>query len=414
VADAPTRRVFVGGRVFDGTGSPAASADIAVENGRIVGVGLGLDGDEVLDVSGKTLLPGLFDCHTHLIISNVDLWKHVQAPFSYRFFEAVRNLEATLRAGITTVRDAGGADLGLKRAVEDGLVAGPRMQISLTMLSQTGGHSDGWMPSGFRARLFLEYPGCPSPIVDGAEEMRRKVRELVRAGADVIKVATSGGVLSPHGRPRDAHFAMDELDALVTEARAAGLAVMAHAQSAGGVRNAVRAGIRSIEHGVYLDDEAIALMLENGTWLVPTLMAPHGVLDAAAAGSGISDASLAKAREVVEAHHESFSRAVRAGVKVAMGTDSGVTPHGENLRELQLLVEAGMRPEEALVAATSAAAELMGLENELGTLAPGKRADIVIVEGDPFDFATLADRVLTVHKDGNKVVDRDSLPFPAA
>jgi imidazolonepropionase-like amidohydrolase len=408
VADAPRRRLFAGGQVFDGTGAPPAPAEVVVENGRIVDVGAGLDGDEVVDASGKTLLPGLFDCHTHLMLSHVDLWRHVQAPFSYRFFQAVRNLEATLQAGITTVRDAGGADLGLKHAVEDGLVPGPRVQISLTMLSQTGGHSDGWMPSGLRARLFHEYPGCPSPIVDGPQEMRRKVRQLVREGAEVIKVATSGGVLSPRGRPRDAHFAMDELDALVTEARAAGLAVMAHAQSADGIKNAVRAGIRSIEHGVYLDDEAIMLMLERGTWLVPTLVAAQGVLDAAAAGTSISDASLAKAREVVAVHHDSFRRAVSAGIKVAMGTDSGVTPHGENLRELPLMVEGGMHPEEVLTATTSSAAELMGLDGELGTLAPGKRADLVVVDGDPFDFSSLARRLTAVYKDGAWVAGSES------
>ena len=402
------RRLFAGGTVFDGTGAPPAPADVVVENGRIVDVGVGLDGDELVEATGKTLLPGLFDCHTHLMLSHVDLWRLVQDPFSYRFFQAVRNLEATLKAGITTVRDAGGADLGVKRAVEDGLVPGPRVQISLIMLSQTGGHSDGWMPSGVRARLFHEYPGCPNPIVDGPEEMRRKVRELVRDGAEVIKVATSGGVLSPRGRPRDAHFAMDELEALVGEARAAGLAVMAHAQSAEGIKNAVRAGARSIEHGVYLDDEAIGLMVERGTWLVPTLVAAQGVLDAAAAGNTISDASLAKAREVVEVHHDSFRRAVRAGVRIAMGTDSGVTPHGENLRELPLMVAGGMRPEEALTAATSSAAELMGMESELGTLAPGRRADLVIVEGERLDLSSLTRGPTAVYKDGNWVAGSES------
>jgi imidazolonepropionase-like amidohydrolase len=394
------RTVFAGGRVFDGTGAPLADGDVAVEDGRIVDVGPGLDGDEAVDVAGAALLPGLFDCHVHVMLRDVDVWRVAQTPFSYRFYEAIANLEATLAVGITTVRDAGGADLGLKRALEDGLVRGPRMLIALSMISQTGGHSDGWMPSGYRLQLFPRHPGLPDPIVDSPDEMRRKVREMVRNGADVIKVATSGGVLSPRSRPDAAHFRLEELEVLVEEATAAGLDVMAHAQSTDGIKNAVRAGIRSIEHGIYLDDEAIALMLERGAWLVPTLVAANGVLDAAAGGAAISDAVLAKAREVIDAHGESFRRALAAGAKIAMGTDSAVTPHGRNLRELELMAEHGMAPLDVLVATTSAAARLLRLDGELGTLERGKRADLVVVDGDPLDFRTLGDRVRAVHMDG--------------
>jgi imidazolonepropionase-like amidohydrolase len=390
--------------VFDGTGAPLADGDVAVEDGRIVEVGPVLDGDEVVDVSGAALLPGLFDCHVHVMLSHVDVWRVLQTPFSYRFYEAIQNLQATLRVGITTVRDCGGADLGLKRALADGLVRGPRLLISLSMISQTGGHSDGWMPSCYSVQLFPRHPGLPDPIVDGPDEMRRKARELVRGGADVIKVATSGGVLSPRNRPDRAHFRPDELDVLVSEARAAGLDVMAHAHSTDGIKNAVRAGIRSIEHGIYLDDEAIALMLDRGTFLVPTLVAATGVLDAAARGAAISDAVMAKAREVIDAHGESFRRALAAGVKIAMGTDSAVTPHGENLRELELMAAQGMPPGEVLLAATTRAAELLRLDDELGTLEPGKRADLVVVDGDPLDFRALAERVRAVYMDGVRVV----------
>ena len=398
--------VFAGARVFDGTGAPLAEADVAVADGRIVDVGVGLDGDEVVDVSEKTLLPGLFDCHVHVMLCDIDVWRHVQTPFSYRFYKAIENLERTLAVGITTVRDGGGADLGLKRALEEGLVRGPRLLISLAMISQTGGHSDAWYPSGYRIQLFPAHPGCPDAIVNGPDEMRRKVRELVRAGADVIKVATSGGVMSPRTKPQHAHFRPDELDVLVAEARAAGLEVMAHAQSAEGIKNAVRAGIRSIEHGVYLDDEAIELMLERGTYLVPTLIAATGVIAAAQAGFAISEDALAKAREVIEVHRESFVRAVAAGVNIAMGTDSAVTPHGENLRELALMTRYGMRPEDALRAATAAAAELTGLDGELGTIEPGKRADLVVVDGDPFEFRDLGERVEAVYQDGRLVAQR--------
>ncbi len=399
-----TRTLLRGGTVFDGTGAPAAEADVVIEDGRFVEVGPGLDGDEEVDASGLTLLPGLFDCHVHVMASHVNFFKLANTPFSYRFFEAARNLAATLATGITNVRDAGGADLGIQQALEDGLIRGPRMQISVRMLSQTGGHGDCWMVSGQRMDLFPVHPGCPDGIVDGPDEMRRKVREMVRAGADVIKVATSGGVLSPRDDPRHAHFRAAELAVLVEEADAAGLPVMAHAQSSEGIKAAVRAGIRSIEHGIYLDDEAIELMLERGTYLVPTLVAPTGVIRAAQAGAAIPESSLRKAEAVIGSHRESFARAVDAGVKVAMGTDSAVTPHGDNLDELVLMHEGGMKPEEVLVATTLSAARLMGVDHELGSIEPGKRADVVLVSGDPFDLATLKERITAVYMDGRKVV----------
>lgn len=399
-----TRTVYAGARILDGTGADPAEADLVVEDGRIVEIGPGLDADDRVELTGKTLLPGLFDCHTHVVISTIDMTRNLQTPFSYRFYQALHNLEATLRIGITTVRDAGGADLGIKQAVEDRLIKGPRMQISLSMISQTGGHGDPWMASGETVHFFTRHPGVPDTLVDGEDEMRHKVRELVRMGADVIKVATSGGVLSPRDKPTHAHFRLEELKALVEEATAAGIWVMAHAQATPGIKNAIRAGIRSIDHGIYLDDEAIEMMLARGTWLVPTLVAPRGVIDAAEAGAAIPEASVKKAREVAEIHRASFAKAVAAGVKVAMGTDSGVTPHGKNLRELQLMVEGGMSPMQALVATTRSAAELMGLEEDLGTLEPGKRADLVVVEGDPLDVATLDERISAVYQDGIQVV----------
>lgn len=398
-----TRTLFTGARIIDGTGTDAAEADLVIEDGRIVEIGRALDGDEHVDLAGKTVLPGLFDCHTHVVVTTVDQMRNLQTPFSYRFYQAAQNLAATLKIGITTVRDAGGADLGIKQAVADGLIPGPRMQISLSMVGQTGGHGDPWMASGADLRWLPKHPGVPDTLVDGPDEMRRVVRTLVRMGADVIKVATSGGVLSPRDKPTHAHFRLSELEVLVEEASAAGIWVMAHAQATPGIKNAIRAGIRSIDHGIYLDDEAIEMMLARGTWLVPTLVAPRGVIDAAEAGASIPEASVAKAREVVEIHRASFAKAVEAGVKVAMGTDSGVTPHGLNLRELSLMVDGGMSPMQAIEATTRSAAELMGLEDELGTLEAGKRADLVVVDGDPLDFATLAERVSAVYQDGVQV-----------
>ena len=404
------RTVFTGGRIFDGTGAPVAEADVAIEDGLIAEVGAGLDGDEQVDVTGSTLLPGLFDTHVHVMFGHLDMWKHLQTPFSYMFYDAIKNLDATIRVGITTVRDAGGADLGVKRAVEEGIVRGPRLQISLTMLSQTGGHGDGWMPSGFD--LGMVYPGMPSQIVDGVEDARRKVRELIRNGADVIKIATSGGVLSPTDSPDQRGFAFDEIQMMCEEARAAGLHVMSHAQAAIGIKNAVRAGVRSIEHGIYIDDEALELMLEHGTYLVPTLVAPLGVLRAADAGVPIPEHVLAKAVDVVETHRDSIRRAAAAGVKIAMGTDAGVVPHGTNLEELQLMADLGMSPTDVLVATTKTAAELMGLDGELGTLEPGKRADLVLVAGDTLDFTDLPSRIERVYKDGELVVEAAAEPAP--
>ncbi len=398
-----TRVVFRGARVFDGTGADPAGGDVAVENGRIVAVGSGLDADEAIDLTGRTILPGLFDCHVHVTISDVDLWREVQRPFSRQFYEAGRNLLATLRTGITSIRDAGGADLGIKEAVNDGLLPGPRMQISLIMLSQTGGHGDDWYPSGALVPFMIEHPGRPSGIVDGPDEVRRKVREIIRMGADVIKVATSGGVLSPRDDPRHAHFRPIELETIVEEATAAGIFVMAHAQGADGIKNAVRAGIRSIDHGIYLDDEAIELMKEKGTWFVPTLVAPQGVIDAADAGVPLPPFVVEKARAVIEIHRAAFRHAVQAGVRIAMGTDSGVTPHGRNLRELSLMVSGGMSPASALEATTRSAAQLLGVDKDLGTIEEGKLADLVVVTGDPLDVATLSERIESVWKAGVKV-----------
>ncbi len=398
-----TRTLFSGARVFDGSGADPRPSDVVVEDGRIVDVGPGLDGDVEVDLSGRTILPGLFDCHVHVAFSHVDVWRHVNAPFSYHFYEAIANLGATLDAGITTVRDAGGADLGMQQAVAEGLIRGPRLRIALTMLSQTGGHGDDWYPSGYEAGFGRPYPGMPSSVVDGPDEMRAKVRELVRAGANQIKVATSGGVLSPRDDPRHGHFRDDELAVLVAEADAAGIPVMAHAQGAPGIKAAIRAGIRSIDHGIYLDDEAIDLMLARGTFFVPTLVAPLGVLEAADAGAPIPPQVVAKARSVVDVHREAFRRAVAAGVRIAMGTDSGVTPHGRNLDELGLMARGGMRPSDVLVATTRNAAELLDMADELGTIEPGKRADLVVVDGDPYDFDGFRSRIRAVFQDGRLV-----------
>jgi imidazolonepropionase-like amidohydrolase len=394
------RTVLSGGQVFDPISGAIAPGDVLIEGDRIVEVGSGLDGDISVDCAGLTLLPGLFDCHVHMTFSgDLDVLRGLQKGFSYQFFEAARNLRRTLDIGITTVRDAGFSDLGVKQAVEDGMVEGPRLRIAVTLLSQTGGHNDGMMPCGVDINP-PPYPGMPGGVVDGAANARARTREVLRAGADQIKIASSGGVLSPTSDPRLAQFLPDELDEIVAVARAAGTYVMAHAQSTAGIKNALRAGVRSIEHGVYLDDEAIELMLTNDVWLVPTLLAPRGVLAAIERGEQLPDRVVQKAHEVSAAHTDSVRRAVAAGVRIAMGTDTGVTPHGENLGELALMADTGMSPTAVLQATTLEAARLMRLDDELGSLEAGKRADVVAIDGDALAFGDLHERIRQVWKDG--------------
>jgi imidazolonepropionase-like amidohydrolase len=399
-----TRTLFRGGKVFDGTGAPLAEADVVIEDGLIVDVGSGLDGDDEVNCTGKALLPGLFDCHIHLAGRYEDDELTVQhRPFSYGFFLIPENLRKTLALGITTVRDAGGADLGLKKAVEDGVLVGPRMHVAITMLSQTGGHNDEWLPSGGRSASWVTYPGFPDGVCDGAEGVRLKVREVVRAGADVIKIASSGGFFSPSDDPKHPHFAQDELNEIVRTAADLGVWVMSHAHGPEGIKRAVRAGVRSIEHGTYLDEEAAEMMVEAGTWLVPTLTAGD-TTEELANDPKLAPEIRAKFVGLGRPEFDAMRLAAEAGVKVAMGTDCPVAPHGWNLHELKHMAANGFTPEQALVAATSSAAELMGLQDELGTLSAGKRADVVVVGGDPFDFETLDGRIEQVWKDGARVV----------
>lgn len=405
-----TRTVFAGGTLYDGTTTDPAPGDLAVEAGRIVEVGSGLDGDEVVDCAGRWVSPGFFDAHVHVMFNQPDTLRILQTPFSLAFFQAVHNLRRTLDVGITSVRDASGADLGVKEAIETGLVAGPRMQISISMLSQTGGHGDPWQVSGSDVRLFPAHPGRPSGMVDGVEEVRKLVRTLVRMGADVIKIATSGGVLSSRDDPRHAHFRDAEIAVAVEEASAAGIFVMAHAQAAEGIKSAIRNGVRSIEHGVFLDDEGIAMMLEHGTWLVPTLHAPRSVIKAIEAGAALPESVKEKAYAFIEVHRQNVTRAYEAGVKIAMGTDCGVGEHGTNLDELEMMRALGMTATEVLHATTGSAADLLGVEADRGRFRPGLRADLVVVEGGPDDVADIASRVRAVYLGGVHVSSGQNRP----
>jgi imidazolonepropionase-like amidohydrolase len=396
--------VFHGGKVFDGTMAPLADADVLIEDGRIVEVGSGLDGDDGVDCAGKALVPGLFDTHVHLTGTYEDDELTVQhRPFSYGFYQTPANLMTTLRLGITSVRDAGGADAGLRRAVDDGVLVGPRMQVAITMLSQTGGHNDEVLPSGGISAGWQPYPGFPSGVCDGVDGVRQKVREVIRAGADVIKIASSGGFFSPADDPMDPHFAQDELDMIVSTAGDLGRWVMSHAHGPEGIKRAVRAGVRSIEHGTFLDQESADLMLERGTWLVPTITSGD-TTEELAKDEKLAPEIRAKFADLGRPEFDAMKLAAQAGLKVALGTDAAVFPHGWNLNELAHMANNGFSPEQALHAGTLSAAEMMGWDDKLGSLEPGKIADVVVVDGDPFAFETLRDRIEQVWKDGVRVV----------
>ncbi|HEX6923588.1 MAG TPA: amidohydrolase family protein [Bacillales bacterium] len=398
------------GTLIDGNGGqPVSDAAVLIKDNRIEAVGHSAEIKQpdqdvnVIDAEGGFILPGLIDTHVHLSMEITNIGKSLATPFSLKFYKAAQYMKRTLDAGITTVRDAGFTDLGTKEAVERGYVPGPRMQISINPLTITGGHGDSWMVSGVDTTS-RSYPGMPSGLCDGPEQVRKKVREMLRAGADIVKVHATGGVMSPTDHPEFTQFSQQELEIMVEEASfRRGAKVMAHAQGAEGIKNAVRAGIHSIEHGIYLDDEAIELMLQNGTYLVPTLLAPVGVLEAAENSDDMPEHAIQKAREVVDIHRESIARAYKAGVRIAMGTDAGVMPHGTNLRELGLMCDIGMTPMESVVATTKTAAECMGWEDKLGTLEAGKLADVVITKGDPLaDVRSLEqrDNITAVLKNG--------------
>src|SRR6266571_6882006 len=378
------------GTIIDGRGSdPLAGMTLLIENERIIALDRQNQvtiprGTTVIDAMGGSILPGLIDTHVHFILEYPDVLRNLLTPPSLRLLQAILRMRATLEAGITTVRDAAGAPAGLKMAVERGIIAGPRMQVAITLISQTGGHGDGYYPCcvdiGFFGTNFLD---VPNGVADGIEEVRKAVRQVLRAGADWIKVATTGGVLSTADAPTSSQLTLEEIATAVYEAAAQEKRCMAHAQGTQGIKNALLAGVTSIEHGIYLTDELIDLMLEKDAYLVPTLLAPLAVIKFSQDHPDLLPAMMAvKAVSVVEAHQKSFRKAVEAGVKIAMGTDSGVGRHGENGQELQLMVENGMTPMQAILASTSQAAQLLHLEKNLGTLEVGKLADVIIVEGD--------------------------------
>jgi imidazolonepropionase-like amidohydrolase len=399
------------GTLLDGTGrDPVRAATLVVDDGAITAVRADGDvpaGAELIDASHLTVMPGLIDCHVHLGSWPSSVQERLLTPYSLAIARALDHARQTLEAGFTTVRDAAGTPRGVKAAIDQGLFPGPRLRIAVAALSQSGGHGDSTMPNG--ANIRPPGPELPNTVVDGVEAVRRATREVLRAGADQIKVHTSGGVMSPNDEPGATGFSPEEIAAIVYEARAAGKTVMAHAQATQGIKNAVLGGIHSIEHGIYLDEEVVDEMKRRGTYLVATLVAPLWVMRRAERDpASVPPYALRKAKEVAEAHKASFRLAVEKGVRIAMGTDTGVGPHGSNAEELQRMVEAGLEPMAAIVATTRTAAECLRLGDVTGTLEVGKRADLLAVDGDPLaDVAILQDaaRLALIMRDGRAYKD---------
>ncbi|MFN0015961.1 MAG: amidohydrolase family protein [Saprospiraceae bacterium] len=383
-------------------------ATVVVEGNRIARVEKGYQtppaGVAVIDLRNKTVLPGLIDCHVHLE------WEQSRTSYTDRFTvgdaeSAIRGVvfaQRTLQAGFTTVRDLGGrgANIALRNAINQGWVPGPRILTAGRVLSITGGHGD--ITTGAREDLFDPPPGFEEGIADGPDACRAAVRNQVKRGADLIKVAATGGVLSMARDGRLPHYAEDELVAIVRTAADLGVLVAAHAHGDEGIRRAALAGVASIEHGTFMSDETLQIMKKMGTWYVPTLTAGWAVSDSAQYAPGFfPEVVRVKAMGIGPKISETLGRAYRQGVKIAFGTDSGVFPHGKNNLEFQFMAKAGMQPWDILRSATGNAAELMGMQDKVGAIAPGRFADIVAVQGDPITDIRAMENVVFVMKNGS-------------
>jgi imidazolonepropionase-like amidohydrolase len=396
-------------RLFDGRSAAVTSPGIVVvAGGRIQAVGgaAQIPADaKVHDLGDATLLPGFMDAHTHLRAertgnSAADRLGPLEQTVPERTLFSATLARKTLRAGFTTVRDLGGSefiDVGLRNAINRGLAEGPRMLVSVRGLGTTGGHCD---PSNSLRFGVVRFEADQQTVGDGPDAMRAAVRWAVKYGADVIKTCATGGVLSLNDDVDSPQLTQEELDALVDQAHTMRRKAAAHAHGAEGAKRAIRAGIDSIEHGSFLDDEALQMMVQRGTYFVPTLMAAQGLREALASGAPLDPRQARKAKMAIDSIDVTVSKALRLGVRIAFGTDAGVYPHGRNPEEFQLLVARGMKPIDALQAATSVNAELFGLSDRLGTLEPGKLADIIAVPGDPVPDIRQTERVFFVMKEG--------------
>ncbi len=392
-------------RLFDGKSETLQTPGVVVvQDGKILRVGGSVpSGMQVIDLGDATLSPGFMDAHTHLTSNRQqgttaqNTLTALQKTIAEQALDATVTARVTLMAGFTTVRNLGAPeqiDIGLRNAINRGVVAGPRIFTAGKSLGSTGGHCDS--TNSYRPGLFPE-PGVEQSIINSPDDARRAVRLQVKWGADVIKVCATGGVLSLNDDVQSAQLTQEELNALVDEAHTKGKKTAAHAHGLQGAKRAILAGIDSIEHGSFLDEEALLLMKQKGTFFVPTLMTQDFLqpnLDK------LDPRQARKARMAMNSMNETTAKAIRLGVRIALGTDAGVYEHGKNAGEFGRLVALGMKPIDALRAGTSVDAELFGLSDTLGTLEPGKIADIVAMPGDPLKDITVTERIMFVMKDG--------------
>ena len=395
------------GKLIDGISGKAQSEMTIVVDGKMItdiqkGYTNGNSGDKVVDLKNKTVMPGLIDCHVHLEEQHsktgmLDGFTFTDADVAYR---AQVYAKRTLMAGFTTVRDLGGTgvNISLSKAVKQRLVDGPRIVTAGRAISASGGHMDNSV--GFRDDVFDHKMGPDDGVADGRDELIKAVRLQIKRGSTVIKIASTGGVLDLSENSSGAEFSIDEIKAVVETAKDYGLKVACHAHGAEGIKRAILAGVASIEHGTFMNDEDRELAKKYGTYLVPTIIAGKSVSDSAKVPGYFPAVIARKAVEVGTQIQDNFGKSYKAGVKIAFGTDAGVYPHGKNYMEFQYMVEAGMPQMEAIKAATVNAADLLGITNQTGSIVKGKFADIVAVDGDPLADIKTMKNMTFVMKEG--------------
>jgi imidazolonepropionase-like amidohydrolase len=394
------------GTLIDGiSDEPKKNMTIVVEKNKIATVENGYSvigtNDKVIDLKTKTITPGWIDCHVHMeqeTNPNAYLERFTLNPADYAFQSVVFS-ERTLMAGFTTVRDVGGTgvNISLRNAINKGLIKGPRIFTAGKAIATTGGHAD---PTNSYRKDLMGDPGPEAGVVNGPDECRKAVRQRYKDGADLIKITATGGVLSVAKSGSNPQFTEEEIKAIVETAKDYGFKVAVHAHGAEGMKRAIRAGVNSIEHGTLMDDEAIALFKKYGTWYVPTLTAGRSVADSAKKPGYYPAVVAAKAIEIGPQLLGTFAKAYKAGIKIAFGTDAGVYKHGMNWLEFTYMVEAGMKPMDAIKAATINAADLLGMKDQLGSIEAGKLADIVAVDGDPLKDSKVFGKCIFVMKEG--------------